>query len=85
MKAFVEHLSGIVRVGSSADKYGDPWEQCATFASVDGKVAHLKAYRGNGALDRAHVRAAIAVLKEVCGFLEVTWDSETRHHNRGDK
>lgn len=73
MKAFVEILSGIVRVGPECDRYGQPWVYCATFSSTDGKTAVLKALKSDGGLSQAHARAVIATVKAL-GFEHVEWD-----------
>lgn len=42
MKAFIEILSGIIRVGPDCDHYGSPYEYSVAFSSTDGKTAILK-------------------------------------------
>jgi hypothetical protein len=72
LKAFVEHLSGIVRVGVSAEKYGDPFEFAIAFASTDGRTAIIKALTSSGDFTIAHARAVIKALKDV--GLEADWE-----------
>lgn len=65
MQAFVELLSGVVRVGLGCDAYGQPFEYAVAFSSVDGKAAVLKALTSEGGFTVAHARAVIAALKKV--------------------
>lgn len=66
MKAFVEVLSGIVRVGEDCDTYGKPYDYAATFSSTDGKTAVVKALVvSDGGGTMAHVRAAFDALKKL--------------------
>ena len=72
MRAFVELLSGVVRVGAGCDAYGRPFEYAVAFSSVDGKTAVLKALTSEGGFTVAHARAVIAALKEL--GLAVSWE-----------
>lgn len=73
LHAFVEILSGIVRVGEVTDKYGKPYEFAVAFSSIDGKTAFVKALVNSGEkLSISHVRATIRALK-VLGFV-VKWE-----------
>lgn len=72
MKAFVEHLSGIVRIGDVADHYGAPFEVSVAYASVDGKTAVIKALTSDGNLRVSHARAVIRALKDL--GLRAIWE-----------
>lgn len=75
MKAFVEVLSAIVRVGPSADRYGEPFEFAVGASSVDGKTAVVKALVSKGNFTRAHAAAIIRALRsKIPGFNRVVWD-----------
>lgn len=65
MRAFVEHLSGIVRIGPDAVRYGDPFQYAVAFSSVDGKTAIIKALTSDGNLTVAHARAAFRALGQI--------------------
>lgn len=65
MRAYVEYLSGIVRVGPQAAHYGDPFQYAVAFSSVDGKTAIVKALTSDGKLTVAHARAAFRALKQI--------------------
>lgn len=43
MKAAVEILSGVVRIGPGTQQYGDPFEIAVAFSSTDGRTATIKA------------------------------------------
>lgn len=74
MKASVELLSGIVRVGVSHDGYGTPFDYSAAWSSSDGHTAILKALvAGNDGKLGPYVRAAMNALKAL-GFEVVTWE-----------
>jgi hypothetical protein len=62
MKAFVEILAGLVRVGPEAEKYGDPFELSVAF-SGDGEVATIKGLVSNGAMKPSHYRAGKKALE----------------------
>ena len=62
MKAFVEILSGIIRVGPQAEKYGDPFELMVAF-SVDGESAIIKGLVSNGHMKPSHYRAGKRALE----------------------
>lgn len=72
MKAFVEILSGIVRVGPEADQYGKPFEFAVAF-SVDGEVATIKGLVNDGSMKMtpSHWRAGQKALEEL--GLKVRW------------
>jgi len=72
MKAFVEYISGVIRVGPDCDAYGKPFELAAAFSSVDGKTATIKALVSGGELSTAHARAAFKALKDI--GLTATWE-----------
>jgi hypothetical protein len=72
MKAFVEVLSGVVRAGPDAERYGDPFDLAVAFSSVDGKTATIKALVSGGELSQAHARAAIRALHRI--GLTATWE-----------
>lgn len=74
MKAFLEILSGIIRVGPDCDTYGKPFEYAVSGSSVDGKTFVLKALVSDGKLTPSHVKAAVNLLKDQYGFEEVTWE-----------
>lgn len=63
MKACVEILAGVVRVGEDTDAYGKPFEKAVAFSSSDGKHAVIKALVSEGDLNTAHARAAFRALK----------------------
>lgn len=65
MKAFVEHLSGIIRVGPDCDEYGKPFVYAVGFSSVDGKTAVVKALVSGGGFSpeyAAPIRTALQSL-----------------------
>lgn len=64
MKAFVEFLSGLVRVGPRAEKYGDPFELAVAF-SVDGDTAIIKGLVTNGHMKPSHYRAGKKALEAI--------------------
>lgn len=72
VKAFVEHLSGVIRVGSEAAKYGDPFDYAVTYSSVDGKNAVVKALVGDSNFSIRHARAIIKALREI--GLKAVWE-----------
>lgn len=72
MQAFVEHLSGVVRVGPRTDHHGAPFEYAVAFSSVDGKTAVVKALTSRGGVTVAHARAVIRALEKI--GLDVTWE-----------
>jgi len=61
MKAFVEILAGIVRVGPECNGYGDPFEFAAAFSANAG-VAIAKGLVGSDRYTLAHHRAGINAL-----------------------
>lgn len=65
MQAFVEHLSGVIRVGPGCDAYGKPFDYAVAFSSTDGKTAVLKALTSDGGLTVAHARAAVGALSRL--------------------
>jgi len=76
MKAHVQILSGIVRVGPTMEKFGaegpaGDFEVSAAFASTDNKTAVLMACameREGQKLTRAHMDAAIEAVEFITGF-----------------
>lgn len=75
MKAFVEILSCIVRVGPDTDKYGQSFEFAVGVSSVDGKTAVIKALVSRGDFQQSHAKSIIRALKEpIKGFEEVSWE-----------
>ena len=72
MEAFVELLSGVVRVGAGCDAYGEPFEYAVAFSSVDGRTAVLQALTSKGGFSVAHARAVIAALKKL--GLAAAWE-----------
>jgi hypothetical protein len=72
VKAFVEHLSGVVRVGIDCDTYGKPFDYAVAYSSVDGKTATIKALVSDGSLTQKHARAIIRALADA-GF-KATWE-----------
>lgn len=76
MHAFVEHLSGLVRVGPHARAYGMDWDFIVAYASVDGKTAVVKGLRALAAGFTQHHATAILSALARAGFLYATW---TRH------
>lgn len=70
MKASVEILSGIVRVGPDHARYGDDYDVAAAFSSTDGRRAVLKGLTSDDQLEPAHVRAAMAAV-EALGLIPV--------------
>lgn len=67
MKAYVEILSGVVRVGPDAREYGDEFVRAAAFSSIDGLHATLKGLNkeDDEHIDAAHVRAAMRAVAEL--------------------
>jgi len=65
MKAFVEILSGIVRVGPECEKYGDPFELAVAFSSADGRHAVIKGLVSDGRSTLAHAKAGTRALNDV--------------------
>lgn len=72
MKAFVEHLAGVVRVGADCDEYGKPFEYAVAFSSADGKHAVVKALTADGKFTHSHARAVIAALQAI--GLKAIWE-----------
>lgn len=72
MRASIEVLSGIIRVGENTDHYGDKYEFAVAFSSTDGKTAVVKALTSTGSFTLTHARAVIAKLKSI--GLEATWE-----------
>lgn len=74
MRAFVENLSGLVRVGPACRAYGDPWDFICGYSSVDGKTAVIKGLRSYDAgFEKAHADAILDALAEA-GFQFASWD-----------
>lgn len=72
MKAFVEHLSGVIRVGPDCDSYGKPYDYAVAFSSTDGKVAVLKGLVSDGRkASPSHLKAIVKALKAL--GLEAKW------------
>lgn len=66
MKAFVEHLSGVVRVGPETAIYGDPFDFAVAYSSVDGKTATIKALVSpDKDFTISHAKAVIKALKDI--------------------
>lgn len=65
MKARVEILSGIVRVGPDHEKYGDPYDGAVAFSSADGRHAVVKALNSEGLVTLSRTKAVIKALKDV--------------------
>jgi hypothetical protein len=63
MKARVEILSGVVRVGEDCDAYGKPFEYAVAFSSADGKHAVVKALVADGNLELTHAKAAFRAIR----------------------
>lgn len=72
MKAFIEVLSGIIRVGPDCDQYGKPFDYAVAFSSVDGKTAVVKALMSDGSLTQTQARVALRTLNDL--GLTPTWD-----------
>jgi hypothetical protein len=71
LKAYVEVLAGVVRIGEDCDEYGKPYDLAVAF-SVDGSVATVKALTApDGGLKRGHVKACVAALRAL--GLEAKW------------
>lgn len=64
MKARVEILSGIVRVGPQMDGYGDPFEFAVAFSADEG-VAHLKGLVADRRFTLRHAAAIRRALRQV--------------------
>lgn len=74
MKAHVEFLSGIVRVGPFTDAYGKDYDYSAAWASVDGKTAIIKGLVSpDKMLSRAHAAMALAEVQRRTG-LKTDWE-----------
>lgn len=65
MKAFVEILSGVVRVGPDCDKYGKPYEFAVAFSSADGRHAVIKALVANGTFKMSYAKEIIRALNKI--------------------
>lgn len=75
MKAFVEILSCIIRVGPDTDRYGKPFEFAVTVASVDGETAVVKALVSKGDFQLQYARAMIKAIKsDIPGFKYIEWE-----------
>lgn len=75
MKAHVEILSAIVRVGPDTDRYGKPFEFAVVISSVDGRTAVIKALVAKGDFKMSYAKTIIRALKfKIEGFEEVTWE-----------
>ncbi len=75
MKAHLEILSAVVRVGSDTDAYGKPFEFAVALSSVDGKTAVVKALVASGEFGPAHARAlAKAIMGSIRGFSHIDWE-----------
>lgn len=76
MHAFVEHLSGLVRVGPVARSYGMDWDFIVAFASVDGQTAVVKGLKKlSTGFTRLHGNTILDALARA-GFQWAYW---TRH------
>lgn len=75
MKAFVETLSAVVRVGPDTDSYGKPFDYAVAVSSVDGKTAIIKALTADGKFTVAHAKAVIRAVKTI--GLNATWERMT--------
>lgn len=64
MKAFVEILSGVVRCGPEAERYGSPFDFSVAF-SAHANFATLKGLSLNRKLTRADYRAVFAACREL--------------------
>jgi hypothetical protein len=71
VKAVIEVLSGIVRVGPEMDHYGSPYDIAVAFSSTDGKTVVLKALVSDQKLRFSHYKAILKALKEL--DLKPTW------------
>lgn len=77
MHAFVENLSGLVRIGTECRGYGDPWEFICGYSSVDGKTAVLKGLRSDAkGFGKRHSDALNDALL-AAGFQFASWDRHT--------
>lgn len=75
MKAFVEILSAIVRVGPDTDIYGKPFHFAVAISSVDGETAVIKALVSKGDFRMEYAKAIIRALKKpIQGFKYVIWE-----------
>lgn len=75
VKAFVEILSAIVRVGPDTDQYGKPFEFAVGVSSTDGRTAVVKALVAKGDFMMSYARAIIKALKEdIKGFEKIVWE-----------
>lgn len=61
MPAFVEILSGCIRLGPVCDKWLAPYDRSCTFSSVDGRNAVVKGWVGTPThQERRDIQAALA-------------------------
>ena len=74
MKAHVEILSGIVRVGEHTDEYGKAFDFAVAFSSVDGKTAIIKALTKLNGTDFSHSHAMTIIRALKKQGLEVDWE-----------
>lgn len=72
MKAFVQHLSGLVRVGPTCDRWLAPWDYIAAYSATDMDLAVIHGLKGDGRFKIIHARAIIAAVQAL-GFKRVTW------------
>ncbi len=73
VKAHVEILAAVVRIGPDTDAYGKPFEFAVALSAVDGHHAVLKALVSDGTLQTAHAKAAIRAVQRA-GFKSVGWE-----------
>lgn len=74
MKAHVEILSAVVRVGDDTDEYGKDFDYSVAVSCTDGKTAVVKALVSDGDFTSGHAKAIIRALKDwIKGFDNVTW------------
>lgn len=74
MRAHVEILSGIVRVGEECNGYGSPYDFAVAFSCVDGKTAIIKALTKLNGTDFRHSHAMTIIRALHKQGLEVDWE-----------
>lgn len=73
IKAYSQHLTGIIRVGHGTDTYGKPWDYAVTYCAIGEGACILMALKGDGGVTKAHAEAVFAEARRI-GFHKITWD-----------
>lgn len=73
IKAYSQHLTGIIRTGGDTDAYGKPWDYAVTYCAIGEGACILMALKGDGGVSLAHTKAVLAEARKL-GFHTITWD-----------